>query len=478
MKKFIKNNFTKNYIISISEIISRIPLIFTVGYLASNIGPEVFGAWSLVLVVQALSVSISGAGFTSALIRYVPNASKDDAYQFLFLSIKRSAFFLLIISILIYIFYDFIGSLLNIDKEYRWLLIATCVMAIGSIMDGLLDKYFKARILITKQILYLFTRTVAEVVSVIVVFNFLDFSHASSALLSYILIVVVFKIAIYPWLFLDRRSSIKEKIKLNAKNSFLKFSYLLLPSALLAWLIIQIDRIILGWMLDSSEFGVYAFSATLASYLVFLSYSIMPLFQSHAAKFYDQGRFQDLQNLFEIWQYMFISAASILLLLLVFFSQEILYFTGGTDFAGLPNILLILSAAVCIDQFFGQYELIFSLANKPKLITLVYVIKLFLMIIFIPIFAYFFGIYGAVLGIIISVIIVNLFRYANATKLIAIKLTFFLKMYIVILIALILILSQVQNLSLITKSFFSIILVLIISLIFFKDRKKISYIED
>jgi O-antigen/teichoic acid export membrane protein len=475
MKKFIKNNFTKNYVISLSEILSRIPLIFTVGFLASNIGPEAFGAWSLVLVVQSLSISLSGAGFPSALIRYVPNGSKNDAYQFLFLSIKRSAFFLLIISITIYIFYDFIGSLLNIDKEYRWLLIATCVMAIGSIMDGILDKYFKARILITKQILYLCTRTIAEVVSVIVVFNFLEFSNASSALLSYILIVVAFKIAIYPWLFFDRRFSIKEKIKFNTKNSFLKFSYLLIPSVLLAWLIIQIDRIIIGWMLDSSEFGVYAFSATLASYLVFLSYSIMPLFQSHAAKFYDQGRFQDLQNLFEIWQYMFISAASILLLLLVFFSQEILYFTGGADFAGLPNILLILSATVCIDQFFGQYQLIFNLANKPKLITLAYLIKLFLMVILIPFFVYFFGIYGAVLGMIISVIISSVFRYVKATKLIEIKLTFFLKMYLVILISSILILSQVQNLSLITKSFFSIILVLIISLIFFENRKKFSY---
>ena len=413
MKKFIKNNFTKNYVISLSEILSRIPLIFTVGFLASNIGPEAFGAWSLVLVVQTLSISLSGAGFPSALIRYVPNASKNDAYQFLFLSIKRSAFFLLIISISIYIFYDFIGSMLNINKEYRWLLIASCLMAIGSIMDGLLDKYFKARILITKQILYLCTRTIAEVISVIVVFNFFDFSHSSEALLGYILIVVIFKIAIYPWLFIDSQFLLKEKIEFAIKNSFLKFSYLLIPSILLAWLIIQIDRIILGWMLDASEFGIYAFSATLASYLVFLSYSIMPLFQSHAAKLYDKGSFQELQNLFEIWQYMFISAASILLLLLVFFSQEILYFTGGADFAGLPNILLMISAAVCIDQFFGQYQLIFNLAKKPKLITLAYLIKLSLMVVLIPAFVYLYGIYGAVLGMFISVIIVNLFRYVS-----------------------------------------------------------------
>ena len=80
---------------------------------------------------------------------------------------------------------------------------------------------------------------------------------------------------VYPWLFLERPSSSISKLSLSKKHKFLKFAYLLVPSIILAWIIGQTDRIILGWMLTSAELGVYAFSAILASYIVFISYSII-----------------------------------------------------------------------------------------------------------------------------------------------------------------------------------------------------------
>ena len=63
-------------------------MIFTIGYLAKSVGPEAFGIWSLILVVQTLLMSAGGAGLASALIRYGPNADKDIAYQYIILSIK------------------------------------------------------------------------------------------------------------------------------------------------------------------------------------------------------------------------------------------------------------------------------------------------------------------------------------------------------------------------------------------------------
>ena len=137
------NNLRNNYLLSLGEILSRIPMIFTIGYLAKSVGPEAFGAWSLILVVQTLMTSIGAAGFASALIRFGPNAEKNIAYEYIILSIKRSAIFLGIISLLVYFFHDNIGAFLNINPEYRWLLMATSIMTIGTIVDGHLDKYFK-----------------------------------------------------------------------------------------------------------------------------------------------------------------------------------------------------------------------------------------------------------------------------------------------------------------------------------------------
>jgi O-antigen/teichoic acid export membrane protein len=293
-------------------------------------------------------------------------------------------------SIFVYFFSESIGALLNINQEYRWLLVVSSVMTIGSILDGHLDKYFKAKTLVNRQIMYLFTRTFAEIVSVIIVFSFLDFPHASSAISAYILIVVFIKLIFYPWLFIDKKLKNKNKIKLANQKTFLNFAYMLVPSILLTWVIVQIDRMILGWMLTPIELGIYAFSATLASYIGIVSYSIMPLFQSLSALYYDKSEFQMLRNLFEIWQYLFLSATTILMIIIVFFSQEILFLTAGEEYSKLPHLLLMLTGAVCLDHFFGQYQLVFNLAEKPKLSTLVNSIKLLFMLIFIPIFVYFF----------------------------------------------------------------------------------------
>ena len=325
-------------------------------------------------------------------------------------------------------------------------------MAIGSILDGHLDKYFKARWLIKKQLIYLFTRTVAEVAAVFVVFYFLDFSHPSNALLTYILIVVSIKFMVYPWLFLERPVTSINKLSLSKKHKFLKFAYLLVPSIILAWIIGQTDRIILGWMLTSAELGVYAFSAILASYIVFISYSIMPLFQSHASLYYDKGEFQRLRNLFEIWQYLFISTTTILMITLVLLSEEILSFTAGEEYSKLPHILLWLSAGIAIDQLFGQYQIIFNLVERPKLVTLVNSIKLFSLVSLMPIFVYFYGINGAVIAVMLSLIIVNIVRYKIAVKLIDIRMTSFIKMYLTISIISISLFSYMEYFNFMLKS--------------------------
>ena len=474
MKDQKKSNFKNNYLLSIGEILSRIPMIFTIGYLAKSVGPEAFGAWSLVLVLQTLLTALGGAGLGTALMRYGPNASKDVAYQYIILSINKSAVFLAVLSVFVYVFNNNIGALLNIKVEYQWLLMVSCVMTMGSILDSHLDKYFKARILINKQITYLFIRTFAEVIAVISVFYFMSFSHVSNAIFSYILVVVSIKLIIYPWLILEKKLIKRNKVKLKNKDTFLNFSYLLVPSILLAWIIIQTDRIILGWMLSPIELGVYAFSATLASYIVFISYSIMPLFQSLSTLYYDKGEFQRLRNLYEIWQYLYISAATILMIILVFLSKEILSLTAGEEYSKLPHILLWLSAGVAVDQLFGQHQLIFNLAEKPKLSTLVNSIKLLSLVGLIPCFVYLYGINGAVLGLMVSVIIVNIVRYKIAIKLIDIRITFFVKMYLTLSIVSIILFSYMHHLNFMLKSSLVIISILSFIIFFIVGQKKLS----
>ena len=66
--------FRKNALIGLAEIVCRLPLVFTVGYLARSVGTEIFGNWALILAFQVFIVGIAGLGLSSSLSRYVPAA--------------------------------------------------------------------------------------------------------------------------------------------------------------------------------------------------------------------------------------------------------------------------------------------------------------------------------------------------------------------------------------------------------------------
>ncbi|MDC1387046.1 oligosaccharide flippase family protein [Candidatus Thioglobus sp.] len=473
--KVLNVNFKKNYSLSIAEVLSRLPLIFTVGFLAKSIGVEAFGAWSLVLIMQTLFITIGSAGMSSALIRYVPNSKNHIAYQYLFVSFQKSLVAILPLAFIVFFFYEKIGYLLNINIEYHWLLMMSLIMALGSIVDGHLDAYFKGRKLVSKQIYFLLTRTIAEIFSVLLVFYFLDFSHSSNAISIYVISVVSIKFFIYPWLVWESAGILKNKLDKSLEIEFTNFGYLLVPGILIGWAILQADRIIIGQMLNAREIGVYAFSATLASYFVFLSYSIMPLFQSIASSHYDKGDIQKLHNLFEIWQYIFSLGASIALIFVVFFSREILILTAGEEFSQLPHLFIILSLAIFLEQFFGQYHFIFYLKKTPKLTTIFFFTKLITLLSLIPIFIYFFGLNGAAIGVLATTFLVSIVQYKMAIKLISLKLTFFLIRYLIILTSIVLIFYCMTYFSLLSKPLALIILIPLVILYSINGRKKLGY---
>jgi O-antigen/teichoic acid export membrane protein len=473
-----QSNFQKNYLISFAEILSRLPLILTVGFLAKSIGVEAFGAWALVLIIQTLAITIGSAGMSSALIRFVPNANLNLAYDYFILSFKKSALILILFAIFISFSYNQIGVLLNIDKEYRWLILMSMLMAAGSILDGHIDAYFKGKKIVKKQIYFLISKTLAEVFSVVLVFYFLNFSHPSISISIYIIFVLGVKLLIYPWLIIESLSLSRRKIETSLKKEFLNFSYLLLPGIILGWAIIQLDRVIISQMLNSEEIGIYAFSATLASYFVFLSYSIMPLFQSMASSYYDQNELKKLSNLFEIWQFIFLAVGSIALMIVAFFSEDILIFTAGYEFSKYPKIFIILCVSICVDQFLGQYHYIFYLIKKPKFTTYFFATKLLTLSILIPTFIFLFGIYGAAFGVLVSVFTVNLIQYIFAIKLINLKISLFIWSYSILLATTIILFYYLTSMNYLNRSMTLFILTPLIVIYSYFKLKKLGYYHE
>jgi O-antigen/teichoic acid export membrane protein len=362
---FVRNNA----LIGFAEVLCRLPLVFTVGYLARSIGPEIFGNWLLILAFQTLAAGVAGLGLSSSLSRFVPVVASAEASAYL-----RYAFILGLAPILIAVALAFfqqgpIGRLLGLKTETDWLLPVAVVMAGGSVADGFFDAFFKARMAVGRQICFVFARTLVEVIAVLFVFRFFLtlFASPTLQLAAYVSSVVAGKIVIYPWLLFGMTKG-DWLPPSDRRHEFLRYGLPMVPTLLLVWLIGQSDRLVLSHFVTKSDLGIYGFAASLASYTVLLGYAVYPLLLPRASQLYDKGDNAGVRELFKNSQRIFVTLWACAMLCLALWSAEVIAWTGGSAFLGAANALLILCFAAGIERVMGIYQYVFHLVKRTDLI--------------------------------------------------------------------------------------------------------------
>ena len=358
--------FRKSALIGLAEILCRLPLIFTVGYLAHSIGTEYFGNWALILAFQVFIGRLAGLGLSSSMFRYASVCKSSEAGAYL-----RYAFILCLLPILVAAALTFIlsapiGKLLGLKVELYWLLPMAVLMGAGSIADSLLDAFLKARIAIGRQICFIAARTLIEVAAVVLIFVFAlpFFDETPLRLAAYVSVLVVGKLVIYPGILLGmtKGDSLPPR---DRRYEFLKYGLVMVPVSLVSWLISQSDRLVLSHFVAKSDLGVYAFGASLAAYIVFLGYAVYPLLVPEASRLHDGGDVAGVQALFRESQRLFMLLWSACMICFALWADHIILWTGGKGFAGAREAFLILSFAIGVDYVIGIYQYVFNVVKRP-----------------------------------------------------------------------------------------------------------------
>lgn len=410
--------FRKNLIIGSAEILCRLPLIFTLGYLARSVGPEAYGAWALLLVVQTLGASLGSLGLSSSLSRFSPAAQPGTARAQLRLALTTGALAATVLLLAGLLLRLPLGELLGIPRGFHWLLPVSLFLAAGSIADGYLDAYFKAREMLRRQVAFILSRTAAEIVAVVAVFANGVFAEPGEALAAYAAVVLLIKLALYPFLILGRQTKPATPLDSSERGAFLRYGRAMLPSLFVIWLSSQADRVVLGQLVAPEELGRYAFSASLASYLVFLGYAVTPLLLPRASRLFDEGNMSGLGILFARSQTVYLAIIAAALTVIALFSREILLVTAGAQFALVPDLFLVLSVSVCIDQLFGVYQYVFHLVKKPKWIFVVNLVYGLLLALLVSGAVHVGGVAWAPWGVLAAVVSTNVLRYLLARRMV------------------------------------------------------------
>lgn len=413
--------FRKNLVIGAAEILCRLPLIFTLGFLARSVGPDAYGAWALLVVVQSWAASFGSLGLTSSLSRFSPVAEPALAHAYLRLAMRYGALAMAAIVVVGFLFQAHLGAALGIPPRFRWLVPVALLMATGSVVDGYLDAYFKARERLRHQIVFLLTRTAAEIIAVKAVFAGGSFADSGEALAAYVTVVLAVKLAVYPWLLREKAPDIKV-LPQAERSAFIHYGYAMLPTLLLVGAISQVDRLVLGHLTSPAELGLYAFSATLASYLVFLGYAVMALFLPRASRLHDEGRHEELQRLFARTQSVFLGIMTAAMVPVALFPRDILLATAGAAFSEVPTTLVVLCLAGCIDQLLGVHQYVFHLVKKPGWIFGVYLLQGVLVVLLVSVFTLAGGASWAPWGVLMAVVLTNLVRYRLAVRMLNLRL--------------------------------------------------------
>lgn len=347
------------------EIVCRLPLVFTVGYLARTVGTEAYGAWALIQVFQLLLAGLAGLGLSSALSRLAATSGSEESKGLLLAALNQCGRVLLGMLPIVWVGAGVLGAGLGVPERFQGLLPLAVVFAAGGVADGLLDAYFKSREAVGRQILFVLARTAAEVVAVFGVFYFAASPDvaAENLLAGYMLAVAGVKLGLYPWLVRRGKAVWPGK---GERERFFAYGLPMIPVVLVSWFSSQGDRLILGRFLEPAQLGVYTFGASLAAYVIFLGYAIYPLLLGRASRLYDQGQTDALAQLFVSSQALFLALFLPMLITISLFRREIVTLTAGPAFLPAADILWVLTIGVGLEGTFGIYQYVFHLVKQPR----------------------------------------------------------------------------------------------------------------
>lgn len=358
--------FRKNALIGIAEILCRVPLVFTVGYLARSVGAEVFGNWTLIIAYQAFLAGIVGLGLSSSMSRLASVCGSTEACGYLGYALKMSLGSAFVAGLLTFLLQSQLGTVLGVGEVLRWLLPVAILLTAASAADALLDAYFKARGEIGRQIAFIMTRTLAEIAGVLLIFSTgLPVNTVSGQLAAYICVVVLSKVLIYPWL-LSSLPVVHSHLDSELRRRFLYYGLPMLPTVVVGWFIAQGDRLLLGHFMNKHDLGIYAFGASLAAYMVFLGYAVYPLLLPKASQLYDARDVVGVRSIFNQSQRLFLALWAAAMAGVVLWAGEIIEWTAGSEFADARDILIILCLAVGVEQLLGIYQYVFHLVKQQQ----------------------------------------------------------------------------------------------------------------
>ena len=378
---------------------------------ARNLGPDLFGSFFLGFSAIKIAEIVSTLGLHRGVLRFVAifQSAGDVARTkgAILFSIRTTLVVSLILGIFMFMLSPFVSLHIfhkaGLASVFRLFALIVPFIAVTTILVFCTQgfKIMKYRVFV-RELFEPGIRIIAVVFLFILGFklNGAIFAFIASILLGTILALVYTKKSFPPLIDKSTRPIFESK-------EILKYSWPLLLAEFFGLIIMWINILMIGYFKSSGEVGIYSAShrTALLGEVIFLSFNA--IFSPITADLYYRKEHERLAHLFKLVNKWIFALNFPVCLLLVFFASDLLRLFGNRYLPG-TMCLVLLGTAQLVNSALGSSGFLIMMSGKSRinLINNIFtaLLNIGLNVLLIP--AY--GILGAALSFLASVIVVNL----------------------------------------------------------------------
>jgi len=409
-----------SFFVFLGIVLSKLLTYFYRIIIARNFGPEIYGLFSLALIIFLWSISLSSFGIYEGIVRFVSfyRGKKDwSKINYLFrLAIFILFCFSIIFGLALYYFSDILANSLfhnlSLILFLKPLSFVIPLYVLSYAFLAVIQAFEKAKAYsFISDVLRSFFQ-VGSLFILILIFG----TKSGLIIISYIIGILIIFFSSYFYCknkiqVVFNKGNINKKIKAKIRGDLFSYSWPLIFSSTLLILFTSIDSVFVGYFRDAFDVGIYNAAIPIAMLLTFFPFLFIRLFYPMINREFSRknfGMIKELSKQVEKWIFMIGLPLSMIMIL---FPGEIITLLFGADYILAESVLKILA----IGTFFYSMSLIpynlLLMNGKSKIILLniiiVSVLNIILNILLIPKY----GLEGAAFSTTFSFVVLTLMYF-------------------------------------------------------------------
>jgi len=378
------------------------------------IGVEIYGKFTYIFSYISFLPVLITLGLDQALVFYIPKLINNNSGKELNSMITFAIcipLILAMVSISILMIYSKVISkflLKNIEYDiYIKLLIPIVIlMVLSNIINGVFRGLGNIKYNVISD------NFISPILKVVIILVLVLMRYKSNSLIITHYIATFFSTLYLGIKFL--RIKIIGKINIKYSENYkklLKFSFPILITGILGYIVQRTDVIMIGYFLSSDKVGVYNIALQIGSISSFILIAFSSIFASTISSLYNSGSMEKLSQIYKIITKWIVTINLMAFAIILIFSKDIMHLFGK-DFIYGSTALILISIGQVVNAATGLVGLMNTMTGHPQyeiyIAIVVMVISLLGNYFLIPIY----GINGAAVTSLLSVAVSNILRLA------------------------------------------------------------------